>query len=422
VHPVPTGFSPSQIVGGMPTNAVVDVLFNKPLDPATVNATNVQLRDTVASQVLAADLTLIKQGRVVRVQPQSPLLAGRQHAVTLVRDLRDLDGNIMDASTGFFFTTAATSDTQAPHVTRMSPPNGAADVGINAQVHARFDEQMNPFSIVLDPNSGGTLFWTDSNRDLRIVWTEPYPASSEITESVEPAQDFAGNAVLAPFSTTFTTGAGADFTAPAFLDITPFQNATNVPVNSLLRAALNDQLDPVSVSSTTVTLLDGSTPVGSTATLEPDGRSISLVPTQALQTNRTLSFNFNSVRDLSGNLIPQTTRMFTTGSTADTQPPAIATSTVLDGQTGVPLNANLQVTFNEALSSQKLGGIALRRGGQPVASTVQISADHRTIAIKLAQPLVGNTTHTIEIAGVEDLSGNVLSPAPTITFTTGTHF
>ena len=422
VHPVPTGFSTTQIVGGMPTNAVIDVLFNKPLDPATVNATNVQLRDSVANQVLAADLTLIKQGRVVRIQPQSPLVASRQHSVTLLRDLRDLDGNIMDATTGFFFSTAATSDTQPPHVTRMSPPNGATGVGINAQVHARFDEQMNPFSIVLDPSSGGTLFWTDNNRDLRIVWTEPYPASSEITESVEPAQDFAGNAVLAPFSTTFTTGAGADFTAPAFLDITPFQNATNVPVNSLLRAVLNDQLDPVTVSSTSITLLDAGTPVGSTATLEPDGRSISLVPTQALQTNRTFNFGFSGVRDLSGNTIPQTTRTFTTGSTADTQPPAIALSTVLDGQTGVPLNANLQVTFNEALSSQKLGGIALRRGGQPVGSSVEISADHRTITIKLAQPLVGNTTHTIEIAGVEDLSGNVLSPAPTITFTTGTHF
>lgn len=422
LHPFPAGFSGTQVVGGVPINGPVDVLFNKPLDPATVNPTNVQLRDTVANQVLAADLTLIKQGRVLRVQPQGPLLASRQHAVTLIRDLRDLDGNIMDASTAFFFTTATTPDTQPPHVTRMSPPNGATGVGINAQVHARFDEQMNPFSMVLDPSSGGTLFWTDSNRDLRIVWTEPYPANAEITESVELAQDFGGNAVLAPFSSTFTTGAGADFAAPVLLDVTPFQNATNVPVNSLIHAVLNDQLDPLTVNPTSVLLKDAGTPVDGTTTLELDGRSISIVPTQALQTNRTFNVSFTGVRDLAGNTLPQIDRPFTTGSAADVQPPTIATSTVLDGQTGVPLNANLQVTFNEALSSQKLGGIALRRGAQPLASSVEISADHRTITIKLAQPLVGNTTHTIEIAGVEDLSGNVLSPAATITFTTGTHF
>ena len=128
------------------------------------------------------------------------------------------------------------------------------------------------------------------------------------------------------------------------------------------------------------------------------------------------------MRDLAGNFLPQQGRTFTTGSAADTQPPAIESTTVQDGQTGVALNASLQVRFDEAVSSQKLGGIALRRGGQPVAASLKISSDHRTVTFRLAQPLVGNTTHTIEVAGVEDLSGNALSSAATITFTTGTHF
>ena len=86
VRPAATGFSPTTIAGGMPINTPIDVLFNKPLDGATVNSTNVVLRDTAAGQVVAADVSLIKQGRVIRIQPQSPLVASRQHAVNLPAD------------------------------------------------------------------------------------------------------------------------------------------------------------------------------------------------------------------------------------------------------------------------------------------------------------------------------------------------
>jgi large repetitive protein len=419
VHPVPTTFGPA--TSGVPINAPVDMLFNKPLDPASVNSTNVVLRDTVTSQVIAADVSLIRQGRVVRVQPLSPLTASRQHAVTLDRNLRDLDGNIMDAGTAFFFTTATTADTQPPHVTRMSPPNGSTGVGLNAQVHALFDEPMNPVSIVVDAASGGTLFWTDSNRELRIVWQESYPASAEITESVEAAQDFGGNPVVAPFSSTFTTGEGPDLAFAVLLDVTPFQSATNVPVNALLRAVVNEQVDPITVNATSVRLQDAGATLGSIATLEPDGRSISIVPAQPLPANRTLNFNFTGVRDLAGNFLPQQSPSFTTGSAADTQAPTIASTTVLNGQTGVALNTSLQVRFDEAVNSQKLGGVVLKRGAQPVVATLDLSSDHKTITFKLAQPLVANSAHTIEVAGVQDLSGNELTPAA-ITFTTGTHF
>src|SRR6185436_13296651 len=243
----------------------------------------------------------------------------------------------------------------------------------------------------------------------------------EITESVEPAQDFGGNAVAAPFSSTFTTGEGPDLAVAVLLDLTPFQSATNVPVNALLRAVVNEQVDPITVNATSVRLQDAGATLSSTATLEPDGRSISIVPAQPLPANRTINFNFTGVRDLAGNFLPQQSPSFTTASAADTQPPTIASTTVLDGQTGVALNTSLQVLFDEAVNSQKLGGIVLKRGGQPVAATLELSSDHRTVTFKLAQPLAPNTTHTIEIAGVQDLSGNGLSPVA-ITFTTGTHF
>jgi hypothetical protein len=422
--PQSAGFLPNSIVGGMPINAPIDVLFNKPLDPATVNASNVILRDTVAGQPVAATVSLIKHGLVIRIQPQSLLLTSRQHAVDLLSNLRDSDGNRMALSQTLLFSTNsnATPDTQAPRATRMSPPNGASGVGVNAQVHASFDEPMNPFSMVLNPASGGTLFWSDNNRDLRIVWQEPYAPNAEIVESVEQAQDVAGNAVLAPFSTTFTIGDGADFTAPALLDTTPFQNATNVPVNPLIRAVLNDQLDPVTVNASGVFLQDmqaGSAVAGS-LTLEPDGRSITLVPSQALPPSRTFNIKLNGVRDLAGNLLPDTTRAFTSGSAADTQPPVIASTTVLDGQTGVALNGLLQVRFDEAVNSQKLSGVTLRRGGVPVPATLEVSGDHRTLTFKPVQLLSGNTTYVLGVSGVEDLSRNVLAGSQTITFTTGT--
>ena len=421
VRPVVKAFATAGIVGGVPINGAIDVLFSKPLDPASVNATTVILRDNVAGQIVPTTVSLLQQGRVIRVQPQANLVSSRQHNLQLTNGLRDTTGLTMQfAQTHNFQTSSAgVPDTVPPTVTSMSPPAGTSGLGINAQIHARFDEQMNPFSLLPDLQSAVSVFWTGNNRDLRIVRHEPYAAGAEITESFAEAQDFATNAVAAPSSTTFTTGETADVKLPVMLDVSPFANASGVGVNTRLRLVFDDVLDPASVNPTTVLLREGQTALAGTPTLEPDGRTVTLVPTQALQPGRSYTFARDGVRDLAGNASLQGSTGFSTGAASDTQAPTVTSTSVQDGQTGVLTNAPLTVQFNEAVSTLTLGGVRLRRDGQNVAATLEASGDRRTLTFKLVQPLLANTTYVLSVADVEDLSGNALTPSRTITFTTG---
>jgi hypothetical protein len=415
---------PTTVSGGVPINAAIDILFSEPLDASSVNSTNVILRDAQTSVVIAATVSLRNGGQVVRVQPQSLLTPNRQHYVQLLSGLKDTTAQTLQFTQNLFFSTstAEVADTVAPHVVSMSPPSGAGGVGVNAQVHARFDEPINPFTLTMTPQQTtfGSVFWSDNNREVRFVRHEPYAANTQVTESFASAEDYAGNAVATPNSTTFTTGASADVVTPAVQDGTPFNAAQNVAVNAVVKVLFNEPLDPVSVNTSTVYVYDTvlGTNVTASATLEADGRTVTVVPKAAYLVGRTYYVYTYGVRDLSGNEL-YTYRYFTTAFAPDSQAPSVTDSSVLNGLTGVPTNAVLQVSFSEPINGLKLTGVVLRQGGQVAPATLQLSGDHRVLTFKQVQPLSANTSYVLSVSGIEDLSGNVLAVNRTVSFTAG---
>ncbi len=71
VRPVVKAFATAGIVGGVPINGAIDVLFSKPLDPASVNAMMVILCENAAGRSSQLPWSLLQQGFVIRVQPQA---------------------------------------------------------------------------------------------------------------------------------------------------------------------------------------------------------------------------------------------------------------------------------------------------------------------------------------------------------------
>src|SRR5262249_13660077 len=131
--PVVTAFAPNfpaTTTIGVPINAAIDILFSEPLDPASVNATNVVLTATGAP--IAADVTLIQYGQVIRVRPQSPLAPSQQHFVTLQTGLKDVTGTPLAFTFTFSFATNAVAvpDTVGPRLLAISPPNGMSGLAI----------------------------------------------------------------------------------------------------------------------------------------------------------------------------------------------------------------------------------------------------------------------------------------------------
>ena len=150
-----------------------------------------------------------------------------------------------------------------------------------------------------------------------------------------------------------------------------------------------------------------------------DGRTLTLVPNQALAVGRNYYFYVYGVQDLSGNVLNNQYRYFTTAMVADAVAPQITGYSIEAEQVSVPTNVQLQVQFDEAVSGLSLGGVELRQGAEVIAVTRELSGDHKILGLRLSQPLLANTAYTLHVEGVEDLSGNVLASAADRNFTTG---
>jgi hypothetical protein len=379
-------------------------------------------------------VSLLKGNRVVRLAPNDLLQAGHGYYIGVRSGLKDATGV---ASTyyydyNWYFTAGQTEDGIAPKVTALSPTDGATHVGINNRVSIRFDESVSPISFLGDdadlplaqtPNSDArtySLSFSDTNRQVTYLPHEPWPAASDVTVTVATPEDYAGHTV-ASTSHTFHTLNGPDTSAPTIEDWSIASSATNVPVNAAFKVRLNEAVDPVTVTAGSFYLYDAVTGqnVVASRTVSSDGRILTLMPDQALAVGRSYYFYVYGVQDMNGNSVGYNYRPFTAAMAADTVAPQITGYSIDTDQMVVPTNVQLQVQFDEAVSGLSLGGIELRKGADIIAVTRELSGDHKTLTLRLAQPLLANTAYTVHVEGVEDLSGNVLASPADRNFTTG---
>ena len=74
--------------------------------------------------------------------------------------------------------------------------------------------------------------------------------------------------------------------------------------------------------------------------------------------------------------------------------------------------------FNEPVDADSLIGITLTGNSGPVQISLALSNGNQTLVIKPAQALAVNTTYTLNVSGVSDISGTTSSSQFTSTFTT----
>lgn len=150
------------------------------------------------------------------------------------------------------------------------------------------------------------------------------------------------------------------------------------------------------------------------------------VPSVPLATGRkySLSFSNTGMTDLAGNPLGVCCGInnysFTTGVGPSTTAPQVTAVSPANGGTGVPINAQITVQFNEPVSNESLGQVGLASNGSAIPVHVTLSAGSQTLTVTPAAELLQNTSYTLTIAGVADLAGNAMTAAVTSTFTTGT--
>jgi hypothetical protein len=427
--------------GGIPTNVVIGLGFNEALNPTTVNTTTVSLMQV--STVVPATVSLVGGGTMVQITPNAPLAANTSYSVQLTTGLLGANGMPDSAAPGsvLSFTTGSGTDTVNP-TALISPPNSAVNVGNNANIRVRFSKAINPLTVNGNTISisGGSFtqvpystFFT-SNQAVLITPNAPLPDATQMTLTVSGVTDIAGNAVVAQ-TANFTTGTGPDTVIPLVIKENPFSRDANVPVNTPIQLLMNEPIDPGTVNTNSVLVQNNSTSqaVAGSYSVSADGQTISFVPSAplAVSTNYTVFFESRGITDLAGNALPDQQNgglpnqgvspfVFTTGTAPNTTAPQVV-GVSPGGLTGVPINSQVLVQFNEPVDGLTVNQVTLSNGGGTVNVSRTLSNGNQTLILTAVAPLAPNTVYNVTVTGVQDISGNSMTAPVTVTasFTTG---
>ncbi len=433
--PTLTSTNPPNGTQSVPTNIVIGLAFNVPLDPGSITADSILCyQNNVWFQT---GLSLMNGGTVIEIVPRTALLANTSTNCNIYSSIKSL-GGVSAQNTGFSFTTGSGPDNVLPTITTFSPPNGLVNVGDNANIRLLFSKPVNPTTVnanTIQLSGGGITFVPDSisfsnnNQNVLVVPHAPMPDNTQMTLTIAGITDVAGN-LAASQTTTFTTGTGPNVTLPTVIWTNPntgqYQQALNVPLNAIVQVEANVPIDPGTVSSSTLSVYDTTTGQNATGTYSTssDGFTATFVPGAPLAANRQyhVYFQGRGMTDLAGNVIGGGLGdfLFTTGTTANTSAPQVLGVSPANGASGLPTNARAVVEFNEPIDTTKLSGMVLKGpGGAVVSTSVSVSNGNQAVALIPTVPLASGTQYTVTIAGVQDFSGNQLASPVNSSFSTG---
>ena len=325
----------------------------------------------------------------------------------------------------------------APTVSGTLNANGATNVAINTKVGATFSEPMDPASI------NATTFFLMQGATL-VPGTVSYTGVSAVlapSANLAPAtrytvtvkggaggaRDLSGNPLTSDFVWSWTTRATPDTTAPTVTGTIHVNGATNVAINTKVGTTFSEAMDPLTVTTATFFLTQGTTVVPATVTYA--GVSALLVPTANLAPLTryvvTVKGGAVGVRDLAGNPMSRDFVLaWTTGAANDTTAPIVSATLNANGATNVAINTKVGATFSEAMDPLTITtkSFLLARGTTSVPGTVAYSGV--TALFIPLNNLAPATAYTATLkggnGGVKDLAGNPMTGDYAWSWTTGT--
>lgn len=336
-------------------------------------------------------------------------------------------------------------DDDAPKIISTGPVDGAAGVAINTRLVATFSEPMdvitidtNSFKVGADGESAivGTVDVNTDGDAATFTATSDFGASTTYTATVAgTVESQNGIPMEVDHVWSFTTGDGADNTAPTIDSTDPADASIDVPLNRPVSAVFSETMDATTLNVSSFTLSDPNsgqvtgavTYLGTTATLDPDADLESdTVYTAAISTNAS---------DLAGNLMASiATWSFTTSSTAAEGPAPVNLGTagnyVILAKSAISTTGTTDIVGHVAVSPAAetfITGFSQSRDASDEFSTSAI-VDGRIYAANMAAPTPSKLTTAIgdmEIAytdaagrstpdhtelGAGDISGMTLDP------------
>jgi hypothetical protein len=425
--PTVTMVTPANLAVNVPFNQKMAAAFSEVMDPSSITEETFLLKQ--GDTPVSGDVTYI--GQVATFKPTVNLATNTTYTATITTGARSLSGTALADDYTWSFSTGASADISAPTVTLVNPADLATGVPINQKITATFSKVMDPLTINTSTFSlkQGTTTIPGAVTYVGLVAiftpTGNLTPNTKYTATITTgATDLAGNALAANFTWSFTTGVTLDITAPTVTLVSPANLETGVAINRKINATFSKPMDATTITTTTFTLKQGTTPVSGAVTY------VGLVATFRPNVNLAISTTYTATittgaKDLAGNaLVSAYTWSFTTGTNSDLTAPTVLSTNPANLAIGVVLNKKINATFSKPMDPLTMVTANFKvtgPGTTPVVGTVVYDLVNNIITFTPTSNLAVTTLYTATVTtGAMDVAGNALAADYTWSFTTGT--
>ncbi|MBR9911255.1 MAG: hypothetical protein GYB33_12980 [Gammaproteobacteria bacterium] len=402
----------------VPTNVRLNVRFNEPLSPLKLDG--VQLLDD-ADEPVTVSVSTSSDRRTLTVVPTQLLQASTAYTLAIA-DLEDVSGNALAAAINIGFTTGSGVDNIRPSISRWSFVSNAA-LPLNGVLEVELNERIDPTSVSTVTNQATLALYSNTQgrlmqgsgvlaadgRHLRFAPGEALQADHSYRLYINyntSLFDLAGNTVNGS-SLAFTTVAGDDETAPAFVQATVADGQTGVPTNALLNVEFNEAISQTRLSGLVLEdSFNASVPVS--MSFNSRANIVTLDPLSSLL--------IADVEDLAGNVLATPISLgLTTGASEDTTRGNISSWSFTADET-LARDVVLQVTLDERVDPTTVDAARFylldeQAANAAVPGSIAVSADGLTLTFTPDELLKANGQYRLYVSYSYffDLAGNLIN-------------
>jgi hypothetical protein len=312
-----------------------------------------------------------------------------------------------------------------PLVISTDPANLETGVPLDKIITATFNEPMDPATItpesmVLQSSAkgvqdlSGSLTYDGNTQTISFKPTAKLLAGTTYSATIfTTVRDLAGNKLQEDYVWTFSTGTSI---SPIVTSTDPVSNATGVVLNKTITATFNQAMDQSSITTSTFTVMQGTTPIAGTVTYA--GSTASFKPDFALTSNTLYTATIKTgVKNAGGTAMANDyVWNFTTGTIVA---PKVNSTDPTNLSTGVALNKVISAVFSETMDPLTITSTSfvLMLGTTPVAGAVNYSGTTATFT-PTAGLLSGNTYTATITTAAKNLAGVSIADNYEWSFTT----
>jgi hypothetical protein len=411
VCPLVVSTSPINGALNVPLAEVITATFNEQMNPSTITDPSFIVLE--GSTPVAGIVTY--SGTTATFTPSSKLDPNTTFTGKITTSAKDMMGNAIQTDFVWTFSTGAIA---YPTVISTDPFNLATFVSLNKVVAATFNMKMDPTTITATTVTltqgtttiAGTVAYVDST--VTFTPTTALTPNTVYTGTITTgAKNLLGYGLQNNYVWTFTTDA-----SPTVISTDPSSNATGVALNKVVAATFSVLMNPVTITTTTFTVKQGTTLIAGTVAY--NGSTATFTPTNPFTVNTVYTGTITTgAKNLQGTALASNhVWNFTTGSNIA---PTVISTDPTSNATGVAVNKVIAATFSVPMDQTTIttSTFTLKQGTTAVSGAVSYSGS--TASFTPSSNLLASTVYTATITtGAKNVAGTALAGNYVWSFTT----